>query len=133
MKEIRYPSIEQVDRLHNRVLDVTGGEHGDLSRSNLEYVLVAVKEIGEKLDVRYAIKKKAAFLLYNLIARHPFVNGNKRTAFELVKLFLRLNGYEIKAKSQETYPFLADIAAGKVSLNQAEEWIATILAKTRVE
>ncbi len=35
MKEIRYPSIEQVERLHDRVLDVTGGEHEDLSRSNL--------------------------------------------------------------------------------------------------
>ncbi len=99
----------------------------------MEYVLEAVKEIGEKLDVRYAIKKKAAFLLYNLIAQHPFVNGNKKTAFELVKLFLRLNGYEIKAKSQDTYSLLADIAAGRVSLNQAEEWIATNLAKTRVE
>ena len=126
-----YPSVAQVERLHDRVLDVTGGERGDLSRSNLEYVLDAVKEMGEDLDVRNALKQKAAFLLYNLISQHPFVNGNKRTAFELVKLFLRLNGCEIKAKSQETYSFLADIAAGKVSLNRAEEWIATNLAEMR--
>ena len=124
-----YPSVEQVERLHERVLDVTGGERGDLSRSNLEYVLDAVKEMGEELDVRNALTKEAAFLLYNLISQHPFVNGNKRTAFELVKLFLRLNGYEIKAKSREIYSILADIAAGKVSLNRAEEWIATNLAK----
>jgi len=97
----------------------------------LEYVLEAVKEIAEELDVRNALKKKAAFLLYNLISQHPFANGNKRTAFELVKLFLRLNGYEIKAKSQETYSVLADIAAAKVSLNRAEEWIATNLAEMR--
>jgi death-on-curing protein len=131
MKEIRYPSVEQVERLHDRVLDVTGGEHGDLSRSNLEYVLASVKEIGEELDVRNAMKKKAAFLLYNLISQHPFVNGNKRTAFELVKLFLRLNGFEITAKPQETYLFLADIATGRVSLNRVEIWIATNLAKIR--
>jgi death on curing protein len=133
MKGIRYPSIDQVEHLHNRVLDITGGERGDLSRSNLEYVLDAVKEIGEELDVRNAIKKKAAFLLYNLISQHPFVNGNKRTAFELVKLFLRLNGYEINAKAQETYRFLADIATGTVSMNRAEEWIGTNLAKIREE
>lgn len=133
MKEIRYPSVEQVERLHNRVLDVTGGEHGDLSRSNLEYVLDAVREIGENADVQLAVTKKAAYLLYNLISQHPFVNGNKRTAFELVKLFLRLNGFEIKAKSQSTYSFLADIAAGRASLKQVEEWIATNLAKIRVE
>ncbi len=133
MKEIRYPSFEQVERLHNRVLDVTGGEHGDLSRSNLEYVLDAVREIGENADVQLAVTKKAAYLLYNLISQHPFVNGNKRTAFELVKLFLRLNGFEIKAKSQDTYAFLADIAAGRASLKQVAEWIATNLAKIRVE
>jgi len=133
MKEIRYPSVEQVERLHDRVLDLTGGEHGDLSRSNLEYVLAAVKEIGEELDIRTAVKKKAAFLLYNLISQHPFVNGNKRTAFELVKLFLRLNGFEIKLKPQETYSFLADIAGGRRSLKQVEEWIATNLAKTQKE
>src|SRR5438132_11304197 len=126
-----YPSVEQVERVHERVLDVTGGERGELSRANLEYVLDAVKEMGEELEIRNALKKKPAFLLYNLISQHPFVNGNKRTAFELVKLFLRLNGYEIKAKSQETYSFLADIAAGKVSLNRAEEWIATNLAEMR--
>ncbi len=96
----------------------------------MEYVLEAVREVGEELDDHYAIKKKAAFLLYNLISQHPFVNGNKRTAFELVKLFLRLNGYEIKPKSQETYSFLAGIAAGKISLCQAEDWIAINLAKT---
>jgi death-on-curing protein len=133
LKEVKYPSVEQVERLHNRVLDITGGERGDLSRSNLEYILEAVKEIGEELDLHDSIKKKAAFLLYNLIAQHPFVNGNKRTAFELVKLFLRLNGSEIKAKSQETYSYLADIAAGRRSLNQVEEWIATNLAKIRAE
>jgi len=133
LKEIKYPSVEQVERLHDRVLDMTGGERGDLSRSNLEYVLAAVKEIGEELDLRNAMKKKAAFLLHNLITQHPFVNGNKRTAFELVKLFLRLNGFEIKAKAQETYSYLADIAAGRRSLNQVEEWITTNLAKIRAE
>src|SRR2546422_10981647 len=133
MKGIRYPSLEQVERLHNRVLDVTGGEHGDLSRSNLEYVLEAVKQIGGNAGDRHAVKRKASFLLYNLISQHPFVNGNKRTAFELVKLFLRLNGFEIKLKPQETYSFLADIAGGRRSLKQVEEWIATNLAKTQKE
>ena len=55
MKGIRYPSLEQVERLHNRVLDVTGGEHGDLSRSNLEYVLEAVKQIGGNAGDRHAV------------------------------------------------------------------------------
>jgi len=119
--------------LHDRVLDVSGGDRGELSRSNLEYVLDAVREIGDRLDLRQTMVKKSAYLLYRLISQHPFVNGNKRTAFELVKLFLRLNGFEIRAKSQETYSVLAEVAAGRLSLDKTEEWIATNLAEMRGE
>ena len=35
-----------------------------------------------------ALVKKAAFLLYNVIIVHPFLNGNKRTAFGLAGSFL---------------------------------------------
>ena len=125
--------MEQAERLHDRVLDVSGGDRGELSRSNLEYVLDAVREIGDRLDLRQAMVKKSAYLLYRLISQHPFVNGNKRTAFELVKLFLRLNGFEIRAKSQETYSVLAEVAAGRLSLDKTEEWIATNLAEMRGE
>ena len=40
---------------------------------------------------------KAAAILYSFITFHPFVDGNKRTAFETTKIFLRLNGYELIA------------------------------------
>ena len=73
--------------------------------------------------------KKAAFLLYKLVVQHPFINGNKRTAFAVVESFLELNGYKFKAGTDESYRFLADIGAGSASQSQAEEWIATNLAK----
>ena len=130
---IRYPSLEQVELLHGRILQLTGGEPGHLSKSNLEYLLEAVKNVGERLDRKQAIAKKAAFLLHNLVVLHPFVNGNKRTAFELVRLFLQLNGYEIKAESKAVYTFLADLAAGKASLAMVEKWMATNLAQARQE
>jgi death-on-curing protein len=96
--EIRYPSVRQVERLYDQIIAMTGGEHGYISRSNLEYLLDTVKDIGERLDRRQALTKKAAYLLYNIIVLHPFVNGNKRTGYDLVRLFLRLNGYEIRAE-----------------------------------
>lgn len=128
-RKIRYLSTEQVEGLHNKILDLTGGEHGDLSRSNLEYLLEAVKNVGERLATRQAIIKKAAFLFYNLVVQHPFVNGNKRTAFELVKAFLEINRCGIRAKQAEVYAFLSELASGHVSLSQAENWIATNLAQ----
>jgi len=77
--------------------------------------------------------KKAAYLLYNFVVQHPFVNGNKRTDLELVPLFLRINNYEITAAPVRIYNFLSDIAAGKESLPHVEKWIAMNLAKPRKE
>jgi death on curing protein len=129
MKKIRYLSIDEAEWFHDRILDLTGGERGDLVRANLEFVLGRVHDIAEDYDRREAIVKKAAFLLHSLVTQHPFINGNKRTAFEVVEAFLRLNGYTISAGSEDSYRLLSDIAAGNNSQSQVEKWIATNLAE----
>ena len=131
MKKIRYLSSEEVEWFHDRILELTGGERGDLAKANLEFVLERVKNVGEKLDRDKPIVKKAAFLLYSLVIHHPFINGNKRTAFEVVEAFLELNGYVLRAKTDETYSLLSDLGAGIASQAQAEDWIATNLARRR--
>ena len=112
---------------------MTGGEHGYLSKSNLEYLLDTVKDVGERRSGKQALVKKAEFLLYNIIMLHPFVNGNKRTAYELVKLFLRLNGYQIDPDDTEVYQFLIDVASGKVSAADVEGWVAMNLTEIKEE
>src|SRR5713101_275957 len=77
MKKIRYLSIDDVEWSHDRILELTGGERGDLAKANLEFALNRVKDVGEGLEREKAIVKKAAFLLYSLVIHHPFINGNK--------------------------------------------------------
>ena len=129
MKKIRYLSVEEVGWFHGRILQVSGGEPEQLAKANLEFVLERVREVGEGLGGDEAIVKKAAFLLRSLIVQHPFINGNKRTAFEVADAFLELNGYRLRTATEEAYRFLADIGAGTASQSQTEEWIATNLAK----
>ena len=131
MKKIRYLSIEETEWFHDRILELTGGERGDLAKANLEFVLERVKGVGEGLDREKAVVKKAAFLLHSLVTQHPFVNGNKRTAFEVVDAFLELNEYVLRAKTDEIYRVLSDLGAGKASEAQVEDWIATNLAKKK--
>ncbi|HEX4919551.1 MAG TPA: type II toxin-antitoxin system death-on-curing family toxin [Candidatus Bathyarchaeia archaeon] len=131
MKKIRYLSIAEAEWFHDRILDLTGGERGDLARANLEFALEKVRDIGEHLDRDKALVKKSAFLLYSLVVHHPFINGNKRTAFEVVSAFLELNGYTVRAGKEEIYRLLADIGSGNTSQTQVEQWIATNLAKKR--
>ena len=125
--------MKQVERLYDQIIAMTGGEHGYLSKSNLEYLLDTVKDIGERLHRKQALVKKAAFLLYNIIVLHPFVNGNKRTAYELVKLFLRLNGYEIDSNPGEAYQFLLDVASSKIPAGDVDRWVAMNLTEIKEE
>jgi death-on-curing protein len=57
---------------------------------------------------------KAAALLYSIIVFHPFVDGNKRTAFESTKILLRLNGYQLTVTSSDGVNFTKSIAESKV-------------------
>lgn len=129
--EIRYPSLAQVARLYDEIIKATGGEHGYLSRSNLDYILDTVKDVGGSLPRRQAIVRKSAFILYNVIIVHPFLNGNKRTAYELMRLFLRLNGYSVSPETEETYEFLLAVASAKNSEADVESWIARHLEESR--
>jgi death on curing protein len=49
------------------------------------------------------IAEQAAAYLYHLAMNHPFIDGNKRTAFAVMDTFLRLNGYNLKLTDDEAY------------------------------
>ena len=67
--------------------------------------------------------------IYNVITIHPLANGNKRTAFELARLFLRSNGLSLSSEVGESYRFLLKIASGRVSETEVESWIAIHLSE----
>jgi death-on-curing protein len=49
------------------------------------------------------IIEEAAALLESLVTNHPFVDGNKRVAFAVTDVFLRINGYSLTADSTAIY------------------------------
>jgi death-on-curing protein len=63
--------------------------------------------------------------LYALaIARnHPFVDGNKRTAFVALETFLVLNGHELVASDVEATVMMLDMAAGTLGEAAFIEWV----------
>ncbi|AXK33162.1 type II toxin-antitoxin system death-on-curing family toxin [Streptomyces armeniacus] len=58
--------------------------------------------------------EKAAALLQSITSNHPFVDGNKRTAWMCAVVFLDINGVDMADIDQEqAYGLVIDIAAGK--------------------
>jgi death-on-curing protein len=52
---------------------------------------------------------EAAALLESLVQNHPFVDGNKRVAFAVADVFLRVNGHSINADSNVIYDYLMNL------------------------
>jgi death-on-curing protein len=65
----------------------------------------------------------AASYGYGLAKNHPFIDGNKRTAFVAVELFLLLNGWELTATDAQCVLSMLAVAAGTLDEAAYAEWI----------
>ena len=65
----------------------------------------------------------AASLGHGIARNHPFVDGNKRTAFVAVETFLILNGVELMAGDADCVVAMLDLAAGEMTEDEFAAWL----------
>jgi death on curing protein len=65
----------------------------------------------------------AAAYSFGIIKNHPFVDGNKRTAYVLCLTFLKLNGHDIDATDIEKYQTFLSVAEDALDESQLAQWI----------
>jgi death-on-curing protein len=89
-----YPSVEDVLGIHEDIVsEYPDTSPGIQSRGDIEFTLEYISE-GSFGSVPETIHEKAFHLLRLLVANHPFVDGNKRTALNATTVFYLLNGYQ---------------------------------------
>lgn len=83
---------------HEELIKRYGGSHGIRDLGALESAL-------HRPQTGYynSVVQEAAALLESLVQNHPFVDGNKRVAFAVMDVYLRINGYRITADSESIY------------------------------
>jgi len=69
------------------------------------------------------LELKAASLVYNLVQKHVFFNGNKRTALISLGVFLNMNGYQLTASNIEAADYMVEIATDDLQESDIEKWI----------
>ena len=70
---------------------------------------------------------EAAALLESLIQNHPFIDGNKRVAFAVVDVFLRINGHTITADSTSIYVRMIELIETRVfDMEHLVPWLEKI-------
>jgi death-on-curing protein len=99
-----YLTVAEVLAIHADQIERYGGSPGIRDPGLLEAALFR-PQTGYYAD----LIEEAAALWESLSQNHPFIDGNKRTAFAAMYTFLSINGCRINAGAQQTYSFLAGL------------------------
>ena len=81
-------------------------------------------------DLYPSIYYKAAILAINLAKKHPFYNGNKRTALLAMVTFLEINDYTTAFSKDEAVRFILAITTRKKEFDILKKDIAIYLKET---
>jgi len=65
----------------------------------------------------------AAAYGFGIARNHPFIDGNKRTAFVAVELFLALNGWDLLASDADCIVTMLGVAAGDLEESVFAAWL----------
>lgn len=107
--------------LHEEHLAEHGGAVGICDRGLLESALFRPRNL-----VNYGEPDLAALAAaygFGLARNHPFIDGNKRTAFMVTELFLALNGQELIADDPSCVITMLRLAEGSLSETEFADWI----------
>jgi len=119
---VNWITLEELILLHERVIAETGGVHGIMNPGGLEMALLRPFTVFEGKELFPDLWSKVAALIHSIIAFHPFVDGNKRTALVAADVCLRLNGYRLRP-SEEVERFFWAIARGEKTIQEIADWI----------
>lgn len=65
----------------------------------------------------------AAAYGFGLVRNHPFMDGNKRVAFQAMYVFLGLNGWRITAEEPEVVRLMLDAGSGTIDERGLADWL----------
>jgi death on curing protein len=113
--------------VHEEQLAEHGGASGTRDAGLLESALARPLQLAAYGEPDVAAL--AASYGYGLARNHAFVDGNKRTAFVAVELFLALNGFALTADDVACVLTMLDVAAGEISEEAFAAWVRARIAK----
>ena len=119
----RYLSFAEILELHQSVLARWGGAGGIRDLGALESALAQPRQSFAGQDLYPDITSKAAALCFSLVLNHPFIDGNKRTAFVVGGIFLEQNGKILTAPEKEATEFMLAFADSKISEEDFALWL----------
>ncbi len=115
----KYPTLADALYFHAVLLARYGGADGLRDLGALESALYR-PQTGYYSD----LMEEAAALWESLSQNHPFLDGNKRTAFAVVDSFLECNGVQLNAEPDQAYAFMMNLyETGRFEFAELVVWL----------
>jgi death on curing protein len=114
-----YVTVVEALAIHADQIERYGGSAGMRDQGLLEGALFR-PQTGDYSS----LIEEAAALWESLSQNHPFVDGNKRTAFAITYTFLAINGARLTASAGETETFLLNLySTGTFNFARLSRWL----------
>lgn len=126
MREPRWLTRRIVLAVHYDLIRQHGGSHGLRDEGLLESALArplnrwAYSEVSK---ARPELHELAAAYGVGIAKNHPFVDGNKRVAFQAMFVFLGLNGRRIVASEPAVVELMTGVADGSIQEDVLATWL----------
>jgi len=122
MSEPSWLTLEQVVLVHKKMIDLFGGTHGIRDEGLLQSALARPLNIYSYQDGD--IFECAAAYVEGIIRNHPFIDGNKRTAFISATVFLAENGLSLKPQQGKNHEnIMVEVAEKRISLPELARYL----------
>jgi death-on-curing protein len=109
-------------RIQEEELMLHGGPEGVRDLGLLESALARPINLFAYSGQGISLAQLAASYAKGIITNHPFVDGNKRTAFTVSVTFLKLNGLKLTATKEDRVLTFWGLAAGEITEEQLSLW-----------
>lgn len=120
---MRYLDLEEVLLIHERILDKFGGARGLRDWGLLDSAVSRPRATFESKDLYPDLLAKAAALGHSLLLNQPFVDGNKRTAWEAMRTMVEENGYSLQVNDDEIVDLMLRIGDEHLDATVVAEWL----------
>lgn len=122
-KSVIWVREDVVLAVHLRQLAEHGGGEGIRDEGLLQSALARPQNLLAYGDPPPDLASLAAAYAYGIARNHPFIDGNKRMALIVARLFLLLNGSDVVATQEEKYSTFLALAAGQLSEEEVANWV----------
>lgn len=109
--------------IHRLLIDGFGGSDGVRDNNLLESALARPFQTFDGVDLYPTAYLMAAAILESILINHPFIDGNKRTAFLLMNIILEQSHISLTASQEEMYEFIIRVISERPSIETVAIWL----------